>query len=342
MGKRKVLAALVIVALLSTAVTGCKSSSASSASSSSSASPDSASSSSASSSSGAAPAGAKSITIGFASTNLSNQFQVTMREAAIKEAKAKNVTLLNVDGQGDGAKQVSQIETFIAKKVNAIVMAPTDQNACAPAVKEAASAKIPMIVVNSTVTNMDEAAGYVGSNDEQAGQMEMQYIADKLSGKGNIVILQGPIGNSAEVGRTKGIKDILAKYPDIKVIGMQPGNWDTALAMTLTENFVQANKQIDAVVAENDEMALGAVKAVSEKQQSSIKIIGVDAIPGALKAVQSGTMVATVFQDAAAQGAQAVDEAIEAAQGQTIPKNHFIPFQLVTPDNVSKYLASNP
>lgn len=288
----------------------------------------------------AAPATDKKIKIGFASTNLSNEFQVYMRQAAEAAAKTAGVEFIGVDGQGDAAKQVSQIESLISQKVDAIVMAPTDANACVPAVVKAADANIPMIIVNSTVTNMDKAATYVGSDDSEAGKIEMQCIADLLKGKGSIVVLHGPIGNSAEAGRTDGIGQILKKYPDIKIVAEQPGNWDRAQGMSIMENWMQSGKKIDAVVGQNDEMALGAFKAVEAAgKQNDIKVIGIDAIPDALKAVQDGKLVATVFQDAKGQGAKAVEAAIIAAKGGTLEKKYLIPFQLVTKDNIANFIG---
>lgn len=281
---------------------------------------------------------AKQLTIAFANTNMSNEFQVSMRAAAEVTAKAKDVKLIEADGQGDGAKQVSQIEGFIAQKVDAIVLAPTDKDACAPAVNEAIEAKIPIIIVNSMTSNVDKATSYVGSDDSIAGTMEMQYIADQLKGKGNIVIIQGPTGNSATTNRTIGINATLKKYPDIKVLASQPANWDRALGMSTMENWIQSGLKIDAVVSENDEMALGALKAVSAAgKQNSIKIVGIDATADAIKAVDAGTMAATVFQDAKQQGSKAVEVAIMAAQGQKVESKYMIDFKLVTKDNVAQY-----
>lgn len=278
------------------------------------------------------------VKIGFASTNLSNEYQVYMRQSAEAKAKELGISFVGMDGQGNAEKQISQIESFIAEQVNAICLAPTDANACAPAVEKAVAAKIPIIIVNSTVSNLDKATSYVGSDDTEAGKIEMQAIADILKGKGNIVVLHGPIGNSAEQGRTNGINEILKKYPDIKIIAEQPGNWDRAQGMSIMENWLQSGKQINAVVGQNDEMALGAYKAIeSAKKQKDIVVIGIDAIPDALKAVEEGKLVATVFQDAKGQGAKAVEVAVAAAKGEKVEKNYLIPFQLVTKDNIANF-----
>ncbi|HEY8890485.1 MAG TPA: substrate-binding domain-containing protein [Clostridium sp.] len=280
----------------------------------------------------------KKIKIGFINTNLSNEFQVYMKSAAEAKAKELGVEFVGLDGQGDAAKQISQAESLISQKVDAIVMAPTDSNACAPVVDKAVAANIPIIIVNSLVSNIDKATAYVGSNDVEAGTIEMKYAADLLKGKGNIVIMHGPMGNSAEVQRTQGIKQILAKNPNIKLLAEQSANWDRAQGMALMENWIQAKLDINCVVAQNDEMGIGAYNAIEAAgKKDKIKVIGIDAIPDALKAVEDGKFIATVFQDAKGQGAKAIEIANLVASGKTVQKKYFIPFQLVTKANLANF-----
>lgn len=284
-----------------------------------------------------APAADKKLKVGVTYQNLQNEFILNIQDALRAKAKEMDVELIEADGQGKAENQISQVENFIAQKVDAIILNPFDKDGDAPCVDKAVAAKIPIIVVNAEVSNLDKATGMVGSDDTDAGKIEMQYIADQLKGKGNIVIIHGPNGHSAEVGRTKGNKEILAKYPDIKVLAEQTANWDRAQAMALMENWMQGGKEINAVVGQNDEMALGALKAVQAKNKKDILVIGIDAIPDALKAVGDGTLAATVFQDARGQGAGAVEVAVKAAKGEKVEKKTYIPFQLVTKDNLSKF-----
>lgn len=147
--------------------------------------------------------------------------------------------MLEADGQGKAENQIAQVENYITQKVDGIIFNPYDRNGTAPAVDKAVAAKIPIIVVNSQVSNLDKATAYVGSDDVVAGQMEMQLIVDKLGGKGNIVIIHGPNGNSAEISRTEGNKEVLAKNVGMKVLAEQTANWDRAQALTLMENWLQ-------------------------------------------------------------------------------------------------------
>lgn len=280
----------------------------------------------------------KKYRIGITYQNMQNEFIINIQDAARAKAKALGVELIEADGQGKAEIQIAQVENFISQKVDAIILNPFDKDGCVPAVNKVVDAKIPLIVVNAQVSNLEKALAYVGSDDQDAGRIEMQFLADKLKGKGNVVIIHGPNGHSAEVARTEGNKQILAKYPNMKVLFEQTANWDRAQAMSLMENWLQSGKKIDAVCAQNDEMALGAYKAVeAAKKQKEIMVIGIDAIPDALKAVEQGKLAATVFQDARGQGAGAVEMALKAIKGEKVPHLYYIPFQLVTKSNLAKF-----
>jgi ABC-type sugar transport system substrate-binding protein len=279
-----------------------------------------------------------SLKIGFMNTNLSNEFQVAMLDAAREKAEELGIELVEQDGQGDAAKQVSQMEQLISQKVDAIVMAPYDKDACAPAVTKAKEAGIPLIIVNSTVNNMDQALAYVGSDDKVAGEMAMTKLAEEIGGKGEIMMIRGPIGNSAEVGRTEGVNTVLEEYSDISIVVDEPADWDREKAMKLMENKLQGDSNIVGVMAQNDEMAIGAQKAIEAAgKQDTIKVIGIDAIPDALTAVEQGKLIATVFQDARGQASKALEVAVAAAKGETIDSEYLIDFKLITSDNVAEY-----
>jgi inositol transport system substrate-binding protein len=284
------------------------------------------------------PAGDKKIKIGVTYQNLQNEFIINIQDKLKAKAKEMGVELIEADGQGKAENQIAQVENFITQKVDAIILNPFDKDGDAPAVDKAVAAKIPIIVVNAQVSNLDKATAFVGSDDVEAGKIEMQYMADQLGGKGNIVIIHGANGHSAEVGRTKGNKEILAKYPDIKVLAEQTGNWDRAQSLTLMENWLQKYPNLNGVVGQNDEEGLGAYKAIEAAgKQKDIKVVGIDAIPDALKAVDEGKFAATVFQDAGGQGAGAVEIAVKAVKGEKFEKNTYIPFQLVTKENLAKF-----
>ena len=282
------------------------------------------------------------IVIGVSYQNLQNEFVINIQDAIRAEAKKLDVDLVEADGQGSAENQISQTEDFIARGVDAIILNPYDREGSAHAVDLAVQAHKPIVVVNATVSNLDKASAYVGSDDTEAGRIAAQRIMDVLHGKGEIAVIHGPNGHSAEVERTEGIRKELAKFPEAKIVAEQTANWDRAQALDLMENWLASGRKIDAVIAENDEMALGACKAMETTgKEKEIAVIGIDAIPDALKAVSDGRMTGTVFQDAKGQGSMAVDLAVQLVQGQTVKHDNYILFQLVTKENVASFSKSN-
>lgn len=281
---------------------------------------------------------AKDITIGYSFQGLSDEYIVFLKEAVDAKAEELGVNILIADGQMSAEKQISQVENFIAQKVDAIVLNPISRNGCAPAVAAASEAGIPIITLISIVSNQDQATSYVGSNSVESGEIEMQLAADGLGGKGNIVVMFGQMGHDAQIGRYEGLNNILADYPDIQIIAEQTGNWSREEGMTIMENWLSSGKEIDAVVAQNDAMALGALMAIEAKGLlGEIQVYGIDAIPEAISALEEDKMNGTVFQDAKGQGARSVEVALSVAKGETVDKNVYIPYLPVLKEDVPKY-----
>jgi inositol transport system substrate-binding protein len=276
------------------------------------------------------------LTIAWSCADLSNQFQVTLTDS-IKEAVAgMGAKYLEGDGANDASKQVSQVENFITQGADLIMISPADSDACAPAVTAANEAGIPIMIVNCKIANQENATCYVGSDDTQAGELEMEYIADQLGGKGNIVVLQGLDGRDATVKRTDGINAVLENYPDIKILAMQPADWSVELGMSTVENWLQT-MEFDAVVSQNDEMALGAVQALKANGKEDILVIGVDGIEDGLKAVKTGDMIATVLQDAPSIAKKAGEVAEKILAGETVEPEYIVPFQVIDKNNIDQY-----
>ena len=277
-------------------------------------------------------------TIGISYQNLQNEFILNIQNAVREKAKELNVKLIEVEGQGKAENQISQVENFLALDVDAIILNPFDKYGSAPVVSIAKREGKPIVVVNAMVVNIDQADAYVGSDDSEAGRIAATYICKLLNGKGNIAIIRGPNGHSAEIQRTSGIMEVLNDYPEIKVLFDQSANWDRAQGLNLMENWLSTGKEINAVIAQNDEMALGAYKAIEAAgKKDKIAVIGIDAISDALKAVKEGKLCATVFQDARGQGAMALDIAVKLLHGEKVKHSNYIPFQLITKDNIEKF-----
>jgi inositol transport system substrate-binding protein len=279
------------------------------------------------------------LLIGFSSRDLSAEYTAKLSEAIVDYAKTKpGVKLVMVDAQSDVQKQFSQVENFIAQKVDAIILNPCELEASTPAVDRIKAAGIPLVLVNQTTKSAGDA--YIGSNDFDAGRIAMEAIAKKLNGQGGVLMLHGIMGTSAQLQREAGAKEIFAKYPGLKLVDHQTASWDRAKALAITENWIQAHQdKFSAVFAHNDEMAMGALLALERAGlKKDVTVIGIDAIAQALSAVKEGRLDATVFQDAVGQGKGSVDAAILLAKKQPCPKETMIPFQLITRDNLSQFL----
>ncbi|GAB3908739.1 sugar ABC transporter substrate-binding protein [Larkinella knui] len=282
--------------------------------------------------------GGKKLVVGVTMLSMQNEFIVNVSDEIEKKARESDIELITVDAERSALKQIEQVESFIAQKVDVIIMNPCEVEASSPAVTKALAANIPIINVNSETTAKPSA--FIGSDDVESGRIAMKFIAEKLKGKGNVVMMHGYMGQAAQIKREQGAREILKQYPNLKLIAHQTGEWDRAKAMSLMENWIQSyGNTINAVFAQNDEMGMGAVKALTDAGlKDNVVVVSIDAIPDALQAVKKGTLDATVFQNAEQQGAQAIETALKIAKGQTYEKETLIPFQLVTKDNLAKFM----
>ncbi|MFB9984173.1 substrate-binding domain-containing protein [Mesorhizobium kowhaii] len=302
------------------------------------------------------------IKIGAAPYGLNAEF-MQIWAAALQDhpaVKSGEVELTVFDGRYDALVQQDQFKTMATQKYNAIIFAPIDVDAGAAAVQTAADAGIPVVGSNTRV-NSDLLASYVGSDDTISGYMEAKTVLDRIGCKGNVVILEGPVGQSAQISRLEGNKKALAECPDVKILEDQTANWSRAEAQTLMENWLTAHpKQINGVIGQNDEMALGAIEAIKAAglDVKSFSIAGIDGITDALHAVKNGEMT-SILQDARAQAQGALDLAIfNAKKGDYKPQSDIwvtykdmpwkdgkekiynVPWTPVTAENVDKLLAT--
>lgn len=279
--------------------------------------------------------------IGVSLLNLSSEFIVMIDRSMQERASELGVKLIVNDAQRSAERQIQQTESFIAQRVNAIVLNPCEVEASSPAVDKALAAGIPIVNVNSETKSTPTAM--VGSRDEESGQIAMEYIAQRLGGSGGVVMMQGYMGQAAQLKREAGAREVLARYPNLRLLAEQTAEWDRAKAMTLMENWLQSlGPKIQAVFAQNDEMAMGALLAIEQaKMKDRIMVVGVDAIADALQAVEDGRLDATVFQDAARQGRTAIETAVHIIRNEPYETAVFIPFQLVTRENVREFRGGN-
>ncbi len=278
------------------------------------------------------------LVVGATMLSMQNEFIVNVHDEMEKKAQELGIELVTVDAERSALKQIEQVESFIGQKVDVIIMNPCEVEASSPAVAKALAAKIPIINVNSETSVKPSA--FVGSDDVESAKIALRFLAQKLSGKGNILMMQGYMGQAAQIKREQGAREVLKDYPGLKLIAQQTAEWDRAQAMSLMENWIQSyGSQINAVFTHNDEMGLGAVKALQAAgMKNKVIVVSIDAIPDALQSVKKGELDATIFQNAQQQGSKAIETALKIARGQSYDQKTVIPFQLVTKENVTTFL----
>ena len=288
---------------------------------------------------------AADLKVGVSMSAFDDTFLTYLREDMDKQAKSypkgDGVQLQFEDARADVVKQLSQLENFISQNVDAIIVNPVDTASTANIIKAATAAKIPLVFVNRRPDQKDLPKDVVAvtSDDVEAGKLQMQYIAEKLGGKGKIVILLGDLANNSTTNRTKGVKEVLAKYPGIKIEQEQTGIWLRDKGMTLVNDWLTQGREFNAVLANNDEMAIGASMALKSagKEKGSVLIAGVDGTPDGLSAITKGDMTVSAFRDAKGQAVGSVEAARKMAKHEPVEQNVVIPFQLITPDNVKDF-----
>jgi len=281
--------------------------------------------------------------IGVLIADFSDQFQVYMMDGmkeAAKKYESENIEFVYQDAKYDANTQMSQMENLISQKASAIIVMPVDAKASVPMVQQAVDANIPIISVNRKLENQEVAVSYCGSDSVESGEILMEQMAKLLGGKGNIAVLEGQQGHEPQILRQQGIMNVLKKYPDIKIVADQSADWYRDKGMAVMENWLQSNLKIDVVVAHNDEMAIGAMKAIADAGLTGkILVAGIDATPEALKFVKEGTLAYTVFQDAKGQGRAAIDTAVKVVKGEKVEKEIMIPYELVLKEKADEYEA---
>ncbi|MBK0373323.1 substrate-binding domain-containing protein [Streptomyces sp. RB110-1] len=274
--------------------------------------------------------------VGMSLSTLNNPFFVQMKEGAQAEAEKAGVDLTVTDAQNDASQQANQLQNFTSSGVSSIIVNPVDSDAVGPGVRSANKADIPVVAADRGV-NKAETATLVASDNVAGGRLAADALADKLGGKGSIVILQGTAGTSASRERGAGFAEGIKAYPGIKVVAKQPADFDRTKGLDVMTNLIQSHPRVTGVFAENDEMALGAVKALGSKAGTSVSVVGFDGTPDGLTAVEAGTLYASVAQQPAELGKIAVRNAIKAAKDEKVEDTVKVPVKVVTRKNVADF-----
>lgn len=258
----------------------------------------------------------------------------------------KDVDLKVEDAQDDISRQLNQIQNFIAQKVDAIIVTTVDTQATPKMTQLATAAGIPLVYVNHPPAEdkLPPKVVFVGSNEVDSGTLQTREVCRLLGGKGKVLVMIGDLSNQSALQRTQDVKDVIAKEPckGMKIVAEQSADWSRVKGADLMTNWLTAGLAFDAVIANNDEMAVGAIQSLkAARKLDKVIVAGVDATQDALAAMKAGDLKVTVFQDAHGQGKGAVDAAIKLAKGQKVDSKVWVPFELVTPANMGKYLTKN-
>ncbi|MDR9428691.1 sugar ABC transporter substrate-binding protein [Salibaculum sp.] len=292
--------------------------------------------------------------VGASIARFDDNFLTVMRNGMVEYADGLDGVELQVeDAQSDVAKQLDQINNFIASGVDAIIVNPVDTSATQSMTQAAANAGVPLVYVNRqpiNVNDLPDDQAFVGSNEIESGTLAAfeackMARAEGLSNGASAYILMGRLSNQAAVQRTKDVDDVIGMdmCNFIEIIDRQTANWSRDEAQNQMTNWMSSGEPFDIVFANNDEMAIGAIQAMKAGgiDMDDVIVTGVDATQDALVAMQAGDLDATVFQDAFGQGEGSVDAAISLANGEDVNQKVYIPFQLVTPENVGEFLDEN-
>lgn len=267
------------------------------------------------------------------------QFLKNVSDAIERKAETMdNVEVVVFNAQNDIARQLNDVDSLITQQVDAIILNPLDREGLGGSVDLIKEAGIPLVEVN-TYTENDAYDVYVGSQEEDAGRIQADFIVRTLGEEGKIVVLHGVMGHSGQIGRFQGLKEgLLDKYPGWELIAEQTGNWKRDEGLRITEDWLQRFPDIDVIASQNDEMAMGALQAVeAEGKLDDILVLGVDATPDAIAAVKEGKLAVTVFQDSQGQGEGALEVAVGLLEGKTYDKQFIIPYVEVNPENADEF-----
>ena len=282
--------------------------------------------------SGTGASGGSGITIGLAVSTLNNPFFVELQQGAQEMANQLGAKLTVVDAQNDATNQVNQVQTLVTQGVKAIILNPVDSKQSAPAAKAAETANIPLISVYRSVEG--KVAAEVASNNVSGGSLAAIELGRATSGE--VAHLKGISGASASRDRGQGFEQGL-NSGNIKVVATAVADFDRAKGLNETTNLLQGHPNLKGIFAENDEMALGAIKALGARAGKDVMVVGFDGTPDGLKAIQDGTLVATIAQQPKLLGSKAVEQAVKAAKGEPVQQVVDVEVKVITKQNVAEF-----
>lgn len=267
-----------------------------------------------------------------------------LRNGIVDAAKKHGAGVQIEDASNDVGKQLSQIQNMIAQRADAIIVNPVDTDATPKITRMVGAAKIPLVYVNRQPVDFDKlpaGVAVVASDEKLSGTLQTRQVCKLLGGRGDILVLMGELSNEAARTRTRDIEEVLAtrECAGMKIVDKREGKWSRMQGQDITMNWLSSGLRFDAIIANNDEMAIGAINALkaARKWKPDTIVAGIDATPDGLASMKGGDLKVSVFQNLAGQGARAVEAAIQLANKQAVERFVNVPFELVTPENMDQY-----
>lgn len=266
-----------------------------------------------------------------------NETTTSIRDQAIETAKGMGISVEVFIGNDEQATQVAQIETCITEGYDGLMIEPISSDGCLSVMKSAKEAGIAMVTVMQDCSDPSLVSAHIGADHEGAAALQMKEVCEALGGKGKIAIIDGVMGSTGQIQLTAGYESVLKDYPEIEVVEEQSGNWMIDEAMDITETWLQKYDDLDAILGQSDQMALGALQACKDAAVT-INISGRDAQTAALKEVEAGNMFGTVSQSAYQMGDMAVKVITDVLDGKSVDDKYFTENAFVTKDNAAEYM----
>ncbi|WP_246849719.1 substrate-binding domain-containing protein [Rubellimicrobium arenae] len=288
-----------------------------------------------------APVGVQAETIGVSMPWFDDVWLTVLRNGIQDNASKAGFETQAEDANGDVNRQIDQVTNMIASGVDALIVSPVDTSATQVMTQQATAAGIPIVyVARKPDEELPAGAVYVGSDERTSGTMQAEEVARQLGGKGNVILFQGELAVNTTTVRSNGVRTVLAQYPDIAIVQEPAANYQRNQASDLMTNIITSGEPVDAIIANNDEMAIGAILALQSAglDPKPVVIAGIDGTADALGQMQAGDLDVTVFHNAAGQAQKAVEAAGAMMRGEPVEPVTWVPFELVTQENLSSYM----
>lgn len=278
------------------------------------------------------------VVVGLSINSIADTWNTYLMAAMQKACDEAGATLLIEDSYYDSSKQLAGVENLCVRDVDVMMVVPVETTACDEITSTCANYEVPLVYVNMQPDTPQENTWFIGSEEWDAGQLQGEILKEHLNPGDKVGILLGQIGTHATTQRTDSVKECIVQI-GAEVLDEQEGKWDRTKAMSITEDWIILyGDELKAVASNNDDMALGAIEALTAANMNDVVVVGVDGTPDGIAAVKEGSMAATAFQNAFAQGEEAIAVSLQVVAGEDPQAETWVPFELITQENADEFL----